>query len=576
MRILFEDQKYPANVLESYGLDPYMCIDRRQEWATLPYVGYVYSPKINDSIFILPKVFLFEGKGNAENGEVAFGKWHYNEVMEVTEENDPLKEDGVDRVLFGLSTWIYRAIDRYSQRHPESGIIRRTYSKLVSSNKGKEQQTLLDTILSLIAFHRRHASLFTYISIINNSGNDNIHWGRTISKSQPIIQHGVPIYADFKVRDKAVNYDEELIVLFYSVLEYLRAKYYFPVHANLNYDLIKPSKIESMIDSGRGTKMLRAIRKKYFKDELVLLWKLLYAFFDKAEVIRSGKYQEEALLARTFYHVFEDMVDCLISDDEYGELKANEDGKTIDHLYKDESLLGKGLIYYIGDSKYYFSDRDIESKSLSKQFTYAKNIIQLNINIENKPECQRDASEKRIISGVHYRDNDTEGYNITPNFFIRGYIKAEDIAAGHANYTEHRFQESKQKMPVNTHFENRLFDRDTLLLQAYNINFLFVLAAYVNSTDNDAVKKHIHDVIRDSQIKVFDKKYDFFSVTPCGSMREFIKKHADDYRGKMFHNDSEDFIWLACEKGTTSLEDLHLKMGNEATIEIASLCWSMK
>ena len=575
MRILFEGQSYSPELLESFGLESYVYTTRDRNEGILPFVGYIYSPKINDTIFILPKVFLFEGSGKIDKEksllEIAFGKYSIDDVIEITPDHNPLKEDGLDRVLFGLSTWIYRAIDKYSIRHPKSEIIRRTDIRRVNSDKGEDSQTLLDTILSLIDFHKEHSSLFTYISIINSSGNNKIHWGKTISKVQPIIQNDEPYYAEFRNKNKAINYDEELIVLFYSVLEYLRQRYFFPVRANLNYDLIKPAKIDAMIESGRGTKLLRSIRRKYFKDELVLLWKLLYAFFDKSETVRSGKSREEALLASKFDRVFEDMVDGLIGDDIFADLKENEDGKEIDHIYKDRSLVDDSHIYYIGDSKYYYYGSDVDEKSIYKQFTYAKNIIQLNINIFNTPSGQRKKNELEIIDNVRYRDPLTEGYNLTPNFFVRGYVKAEDLTDGHACYSEDRLTENNQIIPANAHFKNRPFDRDTLVLQAYNINFLFVLASYVTNLDSESVKQRIHDKFRADLISVYNAKYDFFRVTPTGDIKSFVDAHFEEYIGKMYRSEGQPFIWFAFDKGTSTLEKLKLELGGEALVTPAYL-----
>ena len=575
MKILFEGQSYSPEVLESYGLESYVYATKDRSEGILPFVGYIYSPKINDAIFILPKVFLFEGSGriDKENNllEIAFGKYDVNEVMDISPEHNPLKEDGLDRVLFGLSTWIYRAIDKYSVRHPKSEIIRRTLIRRVNSDKGEDSQTLLDTILSLIDFHKEHAGLFTCISIINSAGNNKIHWGKTISKVQPMIKDDIPFYAEFRNRSKTINYDEELIVLFYSVLEYLRLRYFFPVRANLNYELIKPAKIDAMIESGRGTRLLRSIRRKYFKDELVLLWKLLYAFFDKSETIRSGKSREEALLASKFDRVFEDMVDGLIGDDIFSDLKENEDGKEIDHIYKGRSLVDTGSIYYIGDSKYYFYGSDIDEKSIYKQFTYAKNIIQLNINIFNKPSSERKEDEREVISNVRYRDPLTEGYNLTPNFFVRGYVKAEDLTDGHACFSEDRLTPNSQIIPANAHFANRPFDRDTLVLQAYNINFLFVLASYVTNSDNESVKARIHEKFRADLLNVYRSKYDFFHVTPLGDIKTFVDAHFEQYIGKMYRSADAPFIWFAFDKGTTTLQTLRESFSGEATVSPAEL-----
>jgi len=572
MRILFEEEWYSRELLESYGLDPYIYTSKEDDTAVIPYVGYFYSPKINDSIFILPKVFLFEGSGDASMGEVAFGKFHFTELIEISKERNPLKEQNLDGVVFGLSTWIYQAIDKFDRRNPLNTIVQRTYLQEVNGRTGDNSQTLLDTILSLINFHKQHANLFTYISIINSSGNNKIHWSKTISKVQPVIQNGQPYYMEFRNKAKAINYDEDIIVLFYSVLEYLRKTYFFPIHANLNYEFIKVSKIESMIEGGRGTRYLRSIRKKYFKDELVSLWNLLYAFFDKAENIKAGRYHSEALLARSFNIVFEDMVDHIIGQDIFRDLKENKDGKQIDHIYKDKSLIDDNQVYFIGDSKYYFSDHEIGTESLYKQFTYAKNIIQLNIDIFNKKDTDRRADEKKIISGTRYRDSLTEGYEITPNFFVRGFIKKDDVEDGKANYTDMHLTPDNQFMPVNKHFQNRLFDRDTLLLQSYNINFLFVLASYVNKTDNEALKQKIHDKFREDLVRMFESKYDIYKLTPTCSIEDFVNKHFRELIGKMYRSsDTEEFVWLAYEKGTSSLNSLLESFGEEADIVKSTL-----
>lgn len=571
MKILFEDQVYSPELLDAFGLSLYSYVSRDGNEAIMKSVGYVYSSKIDDSIFILPKVFLFEGKGDVNRCEVAFGQYHYAEIINISKEHNPLKEDGLDKVLFGLSTWLYRAIDRYSIEHPKSEIIKRHSIQRVNSHNGEKAQTLLDIVLSLIDFHKEHAHLFTYISIVNSTGNNKIHWGKTIRKVQPVIQDNEPLYAEFRNKNMAINYDEDLIVLFYSVLDYLRAKYFFPVRANLNYELIKPGNIESMIESGRGTKILRSIRRKYYKDELVLLWKLLYAFFDKSELIRSGKNKEEALLASSFNIVFEAMVDKLIGQDIFSDLKENADGKQIDHIYKEKSLLDDSFIYYIGDSKYYFADSKLGEESLYKQFTYAKNIIQLNIDIFNSPGNKRSAEDEKIIENVTYRDELTEGYNITPNFFVRGYIRAGDIKDGHAIYDKDHLSRNGQILPKNMHFYNRLFDRDTLILQAYNINFLYVLASYVNNLDNVAERKRIHDKFRNDLIRLFNEKYSFYKVKPLSDMETFVEAHFNEFHGKMYHSNGADFIWFAFEKETMSIERMRDRFCLEAEVSEAKM-----
>lgn len=66
--------------------------------------------------------------------------------------------------------------------------------------------------------------------------------------------------------------------------------------------------------------------------------------------------------------------------------------------------------YYIGDSKYYKMGHELGSESIYKQYTYARNVIQWNLDIFNNGNTTE--------SGIRIRDDVTEGYNIIPNFFV--------------------------------------------------------------------------------------------------------------------------------------------------------------
>lgn len=575
MKILFEEYPYPVSIVKDLAMNPHFFRSEENDRVQIPYVGYFYSQDLKDSVFILPKVFLWVDntpefpKHSAT--QLAFGKWDPCCIIDSSPEKNPLKEDGYDQVIFGLSTWLYQAIKRYDARHPYSEIIENAKIQNVISNRGSSSETFLDTILSLIRFHKDHQHLFTYISIINSSGNNKIHWGKTVAKVQPIINNDEPFYASFKNKNKIVNFDEELIVLFYSVLGWLREKYSFPIRTALNYSVLSTRQIESMVDSGRGTRLLRSIRKKYFTDELVALWKLLYVFFEKAEFIASHRYQEESLLVHNFNMVFEDMIDCLISDNNQAsnDLKTNKDDKRIDHIYKDSSLVDSDLIYYIADSKYYKDTTDIQGTALYKQYTYARNIIQYNIDIFNQQNRGEKLStlQEKMIEGVRYRDPLTEGYNITPNFFIRGSILPDDVRDGKLDYqnprlTPEKDPEDRRKdfIRFNYHFENRLFDRDTLVLKSYNINFLFVLSAFVMQNDNRAFKDKVKRTFRKQLIDAFNKVYSFYLLTPKHLTPEgFVRKYFKDLIGKIYRSsESEATIWLALKKDAS--EDAVLNM----------------
>lgn len=561
MKLLFEEYSYNLPYVQKVSLSAYFFLCEELKSAQVPYVGYFYSEQAKDSVFILPKVFLFEGEGKASDGEIAFGKYRPEDIINVDDPDNPMRKDGFDKIVFSLSVWLYQSIQRYHARHKYSGIVENAKIQNVISNKGDNDQTFLDTMLSMLRFHKDHQNLFTYISIVNSSGNNKIHWGKTISKVQPVIHQDVPFYAEFRNKNKTINYDEDIIILFYSVLEYLKQKYCFPVQVNLNYDIIKPRRVEDMVETGKGTRLLKSIRKKYFTDELVALWKLLYVFFLKAETIQKGRYHEEALLARSYNLVFEDMIDVLIGDDmpEIAQLKDTKDGKRIDHIYKDDSLIPEGKIFFIGDSKYYLDDRDVGGESIHKQFTYAKNIIQYSLNIFQKGERKRNQNEKKVIEELRYRDELTEGYNITPNFFIRGQIKKEFVAGGKLNISDPGLDPDPQEFQINRHFSNRLFDRDTLILQAYRINFLYVMAAYARGNNNFGFKAETRRRFRKDIVQTFNDRYDFYTITPNDNslrgVEAFVRKHFKLLIGKIYRAaDDDTSLWLALEHDSDNSE----------------------
>ena len=511
MKILIEQYGYDKGKL-SRLLDSHYYTELQNNVAQIPYVGYFLSHKIPDTVFILPKVFVIDGK--------AFGKYAPEDIIDFDKLDDEDK-----KAVFSLSVWIYRAIKQYSKRKgklPDTTEIMQN----VVSHHGSSSETMIDIILSLLKFHKDHQNLFTYITRIRHSGQNKIHWQKTISKAQPFMQNGRPFYIQPHTKHKEINYDEELIVLFFSVLNYLNIEFCFDVRSVFGYDLLKPSQIKSMIESGKGTRILRQNRRKYFTDEMVQLWNLLFTFFIQSENVQSkSNSDEQAMLVRDFNLVFEDMIDTLIGESKLPKgLKEQKDGKIIDHIYRDHSLIEADEdVYFIGDSKYYKEDNAIGTNSIYKQFTYAHNVIQYNMDIYNHVISGADEY------GLEYRDNKTEGYNITPNFFIRGYIDKDELT----NYTDSKLQvEGVEK--ISYHFENRLFDRDTLILQSYNINFLFVLSAYVQGPGEHT--REVRKIFRENVKEVLQRRYDFYAIKPkeANDAELYLKENFQTVLGKVY------------------------------------------
>jgi hypothetical protein len=239
------------------------------------------------------------------------------------------------------------------------------------------------------------------------------------------------------------------------------------------------------------------------------------------------------------------MIDYLIGSkvgtDVPSELKNQADGKIVDHIYKNSSLIDDNDIYYVGDSKYYSDDSEVGKNSIYKQFTYAKNVIQYNINLLHKWAPQDHSKEIPL----RYRDELTEGYNITPNFFIRGEIDTDNITY------EEVITSRKDVILLNRHFLNRLFDRDTLILKEYNINFLYVLSTYAIHIESNSRRDRLRAMFRNDLIDSLNKSYNFFKVRPKRgySIEQIIKNHFYEFVGRMYMSDEDDgCIWVALER----------------------------
>ena len=539
MKIFFEEYVYRWDVVKEFLHDHYVMY-LKDGRVTIPYVGYYYSSDAEDSVFILPKVFINIDENKEEK---AFGIFRPEDIIDTNDENNPLLKSQYYNEVFNLSTWIYRAIARYQERHSPENITESVEVQNVESVNGDNSETWINIILQLIRFNNEHRNLFTYIAKINSQGHNKINWQKTISKVCPWLQDGHPVYTEFRNKSKIINYDEELIVLFFSVLDYLHDKYNFRILRNVNYQTF-PKYVENLIESGKGTRLLRNIRRKYFKDELVKLWHLLFVFFEKAQTMRSKQTHEESLMVRNFNMVFEDMIDSLISDDtkdKNEKLKDQPDGKIVDHIYHYGSLVREDEIYYIGDSKYYKEGHDPGENSIYKQFTYAKNVIQMNMDVTSPAEK---------IGRANYYDEVTEGYNITPNFFIRGMVNPL-----HLNYTEAELEQQKGKdgkpaVEKRWHHKNRLFDRDTLFVLKYSINFLFVLSAYAAGRVDEAYKKHIREKFRKNLKDELERKYHFYLLMSKGNRKEAVDRHFRLLNGKVFNSFNDGRILLcAFEKG---------------------------
>ena len=525
MRILIEEYQYEVADVKDilHGIDPLTNIEGK---VSIHYVGYYYNSLLRDCVFILPKVLLQGNENSADGKELVFGRYKPEEIANLDEKN-PLSKKERD-FIYKFAVWIYRAIVVYkNDKQTDSSII--YYAQIAQIGKGQRRlsNTYLDILLSLIQFNRENQNFFFFILKNLHSGLNKINWTRTIGKTTAIVQRNRPIYLNPINKKRQINFDEELLIIFFSILNYIGDTYGFSKEINCQFDLIKGKMFETYL-KGYGKTRLLQIKYKYFSDKALELWRLCFAFFDESRQIFINTEQKEYLLVKNFYIVFEAIIDELIGDKPLpdGMEKKQGDGKIVDHLFSAPSLIdGKAKqTYYIGDSKYYKIDHELSSESIYKQYTYARNVIQWNLDIFN------DGRE----SDVRLRDEVTEGYNIIPNFFISAKMDKEfDYSNDGIEKTDRKKNKHKQ-----IQFKNRLFDRDTLLLFHYDVNFLFVLSLYArNNTSQKAEwKNDIRNKFRKEIQDWLQKDYDFYAMRarPGVDGEEYIRHNFKQVVGKIY------------------------------------------
>ncbi len=531
MRLLIEEYQYNGSDVKEClsGLDALENIDHL---VSVNYVGYFYNPTIGDCVFILPKVLM-----NQEN--LVFGHLKPEEIIDFDNAN------GVSSVernfIYEFAVWIYRAITVFNKSKRDNDIVYHRQVTQMGGNRRHQSQTFLDVLLSLVRFNRENQDFFMFTVKNLRSGLNKINWTRTIAHSSAIVQDGSPVYISPVNKKRQINFDEELLVIFFSILNHICETYGFPVSITLGFELIRGKQFERLLD-GQGKVRLRQIKYKYFSDKALQIWDLCYAFFDKAYQIRINAEQKEYLLVKNFNIVFEAIIDELIGDKDIpAGLKEQYDGKRVDHMYSWQGLIenDEKPVYYIGDSKYYKLGHNIGKESVYKQYTYARNVIQWNLDLF--------MDGKQKPSDLKLRDDVTEGYNVIPNFFISAKM---DEGLSYAD----RVDETERRHPyfVSRQFENRLFDRDTLLVFHYDVNFLYVVSLYArdNVGEKAVWRNKVRDIFREKIQEILGKQYQFYAMRqhPGVDGVKYIREHFQQLLGKVYTPfDDKDVYSLALE-----------------------------
>ena len=538
MRILIEEYQYNVADVKDIlqGIDALENVEGR---VSIHYVGYYYNTLLRDCVFILPKVLLKDVEGD----ERVFGKYRPEDIANLDVKN-PLEPEERN-FIYKFAVWIYRAIVVFkNDKRNDTDIVYHQKIAQVGTGSRRLSNTYLDILLSLIQFNRDNQSFFFFIVKNQHSGLNKINWTRTIASSNAIVQNGQPIYLNPVNKKRRINFDEELLIIFFSILNYIGDTYGFPKEICCQYQLITGKRFETYIN-GFGKTRLHQIKYKYFSDKALQLWNLCYAFFEQSKQVYVSTDRREYLLVKNFYIVFEAIIDELVGDNPLpdGMDKRQDDGKIVDHLFTAASLTENECqqsdanarqTYYIGDSKYYKMGHELGRESVYKQYTYARNVIQWNLDIFNGLNDTVKSSHVRI------RDERTEGYEIIPNFFISAKLDEK------FRYDDDGIEKTdrKKNKHKNVQFMNRLFDRDTMLLFHYDVNFLYVLSLYArdNVSQKAAWKSRIRDRFRSEIQEWLQKDYDFYAMRakPGVDDAAYIKTHFQQVLGKMYAPFAQD------------------------------------
>ena len=545
MILLIEGYNYKADdvkeVLEGLGL-----LENLNQEVIVNYVGYMYNPHIKYCVFILPKVLI-------DDNEKAFGHIDPTDLIHLDKAESLTEEER--RFIYEFAVWIYRALYVFKNSNPDNDIIYHKQMTKVGNHHRHMTNTFLEVLLALVDFNKKNQNFFMMVLRNLHSGNNKINWTKTISSSQAFVQdEEEPIYLDPVNKKRQINFDEELLVIFFSILNYIRGRYGFPVQIQMGYELIQGEQFNRYLN-GYGQIRLRQIKYKYFSDKTLYLWELCYAFFERSHQIAITSELQEYLVAKNFNIVFEAIIDELVGDKELPDgLKDQPDGKIVDHLYSYKSLTTTGDenkdVFYIGDSKYYKLGNEIGSESVYKQFTYARNVIQWNMNLFL--DGKDNNWSKRVSK---YRDEVTEGYNIVPNFFISARMDKE------LSYDDKIYETQKDnKFFIQRHFENRLFDRDTLLIYHYDVNFLYVVSLYAQN--DDGAKQQWKDKVRALFRKEIQQKlqgdFKFYAMTahPNVDATQYIEENFKEVLGKLYQPfPNKEFFSLALDSNEKYKEE---------------------
>lgn len=554
MKVYFEGTKYKHSLIDE-RLKLYFNEINDKDETTTEYVGY-YAHIDSVPIVILPKIFTKLVKDNKDIIEkLSVGGFKSNKTS-----YEGVPASFVSKIVY----LFYLSLIKFLKRNPKSELSKKGCIYDVKLTKSSMDTTELETVIALEAFYIQHKDLLSFKHSESNSKNfANVDWKQTIRSTTPTNIGRSVLYSCPITTEEDADFSDELLTVYFSLLNYFTKLYGKNFSIDSRYTLISHRNFSSFVNKSR--KILRRINGQHFDDRYIRLSKLLKSYFEIQPLKNKNVFKEDKLLIKGYNIVFEDMIDLLLSDKKVlNELKNQRDGKVVDHIYQYNGLFGGDDIYYIGDSKYYKDTTAFSNNSKYKQFTYAKNVIQFNVD----PFAEHEK--------LTYRDEITEGYNLSPSFFINGYLFDTNLS----NPTHGFKVDESSKTMFLCQFENRVFDRDSLYLCYFKLNFLFILQSYIieNKVTISNFRNISYELIRNHYLKLYNDNYQFYKLKPNIPLEDFVNKFFRVIHGKIYRGNSDiknNTITLALNRSETyekSNNELIQELINFSSCDKFELC----
>jgi len=407
---------------------------------------------------------------------------------------------------------VYKVLKKYAKKNQDQTQLYFTNThEIISSFNVKSDYTLIDTIFNLLNVHKNNPYIYFKEYEYNKKSNKKQSWKKTIKKEFPLIENDSIIYPETINNNSIISFEDLLLKIYYSTLHKISVDLNINIELNENIPIVKNHQMK--IFEKKILKILKQIKGNYFSDLHKKIHYFLTQYYNFFGTNSNKKLNNEFLLTSNFELIFEDMVDELISDMESVKLlKYHNDGKVLDHIYYDSSIL-PGLnqynSFYIGDSKYYTDVNDLHksTKSIFKQYTYALNVLNQCINPEKNSPISKFLVDKKLL----LVDKKNRSYHPIVNFFI--------LPNNNDSLISIIEQTNSPIYNFSYHYRERAFDRSTHVILYFKINLQKLLNLYLGIGNVNEKRKKIKKFIRESAVAQYKELYKFKKIHPINTKK---------------------------------------------------------